>query len=617
MKVQSFYRTFIKNNLFTKLLATFSFISVLTIVTLAYLLYAFMADSVRSGIFDDQRQAIEAVNSRLAAKHDSAQRMISDVYSDQALSHNLSYLLSHSYADYIRYRIDRYSDEPLAGYANALTYFKHKTAGDSDIQRLLIYSSVEQYLFAWKPSGSTHLLEMNSALSYIPDAMALDVPAFSAPNRWVSKAMALEDERLYAVRVAVNNPGSLQKIGQLLVYYNSDGLLDALEGFKDAIKGYILVLTPEGQVLFDSSGRYYGARYPYAAKISSINASVNLEEPSSVSVLTNSAAGYSVVSVVPDSQLQEATAKLRRSVLITSIIGILIAILVPALAVSSVARRTGSLVRLMRRVESGDFAGRISDERGDELGQISQGFNRMLDQLNRHIEQDYKAEIRQRNTELSALQARINPHFLSNTLEVIRMRAVSQGADDVGEMIYSLSVLFRSMVGSQSMVPLREELELGRRYLELFRIRYKNRFSYTITMDEQLGGRPIIKLSLQPVIENYIVHGLDTERADNQFEIAASLEHGLIRITLRDNGRGIPPEQLDRLRLRLQLPSPPETAAGSFGLHSVGERLRLVYGQQAGMSVESSPGGGTTVALWFPDERDERNKRNLTPKEGL
>ncbi|SDS59891.1 two-component system, sensor histidine kinase YesM [Paenibacillaceae bacterium GAS479] len=617
MKAHSFYRTFIKNNLFTKLLATFSAISVLTIVALAYLLYAFIAESVRSDILDNQRRAIEAVNSRLAAKHESAQRMISDVYSDQALSQNVSYLLSNSYADYIRYRIDRYSDEPLAAYANALTYFQHRAASDSDINRLMIYSSVEQYLYAWKTSGSSRLLEINSSLSFIPDAMALDVPPFSAPNPWVSKGLALDDDRLYAVRVGVNNPGSLQKIGQLFVYYNSDGLLDALKGFKDALKGYILVLTPDGQVLFDSSGRYYGARYPYEAKISSINTSVQLEEPSRVAVLTNSSAGYSVVSVVPDSQLQEATAKLRRIVLFISIIGILIAILVPALAVSNVARRTGSLVRLMRRVESGDFAGRISDERGDELGQISQGFNRMLDQLNRHIEQDYKAEIRQRNTELSALQARINPHFLSNTLEVIRMRAVSQGADDVGEMIYSLSVLFRSMVGSQSTVTLREELEIGRRYLELFRIRYKNRFAYTITMDEQLGGRPVIKLSLQPIIENYIVHGLDTERENNRFDIIASLDRGLIRITLHDNGRGIPPEQLAKLQLLLQLPSPPEDGAGSFGLHSVSERLRLVYGQGAGMSVESSVGQGTTVELWFPDERDELSKSNHTPKEGL
>ncbi|MGK9253520.1 sensor histidine kinase [Paenibacillus humicus] len=604
VKAGSFYRTYIRNNLFTKLLATFSAIAVLAIVTLSYLLYAVMAGSIERDIVGNQRRAMESVSGYLTAKNDSVQRMVSDIYQDTALSQNVSYLLQHPFADYFRFRIDRYADEPRAGFGNALTYFERKAEGDADIRHLLLYSSGVQYLYAYRREGNPQLLQLNSALSYIPDAMALETPPVSLPSPWVRSGLGLEDKRLYAVRSAINDSSTLQNIGQLLVYYSSDGIQRALATYADVLKGYLLVLTPQGQVVFDSSGAYYGKLYPYASRISALSPSAELEEASLVSVLPESAAGFNVVSVVPKSEIRAATASVRRTVLSVSAVCILFAVALPSIAVFSVARRTGSLVRLMRRVETGDMAGRIHDPRGDELGQIASGFNRMLDQLDRHIEQEYKAEIRQRNTELSALQARINPHFLSNTLEVIRMRAVSQGADDAGEMIYSLSVLFRSMVSSQSIVPLREELELGRQYLELFRIRYKDRFAYSIEMAGTIGGRGVIKLSLQPIIENYIVHGLDPDRSDNRFSIRAEAVRGMISITLEDNGRGMDDQRLEEVERSMRIPLPDE-AEGSFGLHSVSERLRLVYGPEAGLSIASEAGQGTTVIIRFPDELEE------------
>lgn len=127
--------------------------------------------------------------------------------------------------------------------------------------------------------------------------------------------------------------------------------------------------------------------------------------------------------------------------------------MIPSLFISNFAKRMYGIIRFTRKVRGGDLAARIADPREDELGQISRSFNEMLDELNQYIERVYKAEIKQQQTELVALQARINPHFLYNTLEVIRMRAVSQGARDVGEMIYSLSVLFKSLVQQKKSTP--------------------------------------------------------------------------------------------------------------------------------------------------------------------
>ncbi|MBW7454256.1 sensor histidine kinase, partial [Paenibacillus sepulcri] len=256
--------------------------------------------------------------------------------------------------------------------------------------------------------------------------------------------------------------------------------------------------------------------------------------------------------------------------------------------------------RSMRKVETGDTSVRIQDTKEDELGQISRSFDQMLEELTRHIDRVYKAEIKQKHTELTAMQARINPHFLYNTLEVIRMRAISQGVTDVSEMIYSLAVLFKSFVQQQTVVTLQEEMENCRRYLELFRIRYKDKFSYTIAYEPELGSRKMIKMSLQPIVENYIVHGIRADDTDNVLAVRAEEREGIIHIEITDNGTGFAPDKLERIRSSFLLPEDDETS-GSLGLRSVYERLKLVYADECGVELASTPGKGTTVKIWFPN----------------
>ena len=245
----------------------------------------------------------------------------------------------------------------------------------------------------------------------------------------------------------------------------------------------------------------------------------------------------------------------------------------------------------------GNLSARIDDTRDDELGQISHSFNDMLDELNLYIERVYKAEIKQKETELVALQARINPHFLYNTLEVIRMRAISQGARDVGEMIYSLSVLFKSLVQQKKNYTLKDEMEACRLYLELFRIRYKDIFTYTIQLDPVHNQHPVVKLSLQPIIENYVVHGIQTERSDNKLSIVVEEIGDVLQVEVRDNGKGIDPARLAEIREELDRP---EESGQMFGLRSVHSRLRYLYGPEFGMTIESTLGEGTLIRVRYP-----------------
>lgn len=604
MKVRSLYDNYVKNNLFMKMILLFALITTVTIVTFSYFMFNVMSESIVRNELENQKKAMDSVNSYMTRKYESVQSIMLDVYRSESLSLHLSYFLQHPFEDYMKYQLDQYADEANIDMPKGLDYFENKLENDADIENLLLYSSEKQFLYAYKQGHVTRLISTNASRSYIPDAMALENVMVSVPNAWVRNAIDQHEPKLYAMRVPITDKNTLKNIGQLLVYFNSERINKALESYEEQLKGYILVLGPTGEVLFDSSGSYYGGRYPYADKIDSLYDTAMLEQESYVTTLTQNQAGYLVVGVAPKSEVAAAYQGLKRTIILISAICIVMVLLVPVLVVINFAKRTNKIIRFMRKVESGDLSARIQDEKEDELGQISRSFNDMLDELTKHIDRVYKAEIKQKHTELAALQARVNPHFLYNTLEVIRMRAVSQGAKDVGEMIYSLSVLFKSFVQPKGENTIKDELETSRLYLELFRIRYKDKLSYEIICDESLAARKIMRMALQPIIENYVVHGLQPRRPDNHIKISVRQAAGRIRIQVEDNGIGIEADRLESIRESMDSL---EEKGDSFGLRSVHERLKLLYGTDYGVEINSTPGVGTTVTIEFPEVEEAQH----------
>lgn len=602
MRFGSVYRHFIRNNLFVKVILTFSIIVILTIISLSYLLYNFVSASIGRSQLQDQREAMDRVNQYLEQKYNWVQNAAQEIYRSDPLADSVSYLLKHPYQEYIQYTLNN-STIGNGNASNALNYLAGKFGSDSDIRNLIVYSSEMQQLYVYQASSTPKLYRTDLTHSYIPDVMSMEATSAGTPNVWVRKTINQWDTRLYSMRVQINDKNTLKNIGQMIVYFDSEMIRQSLANYSSSLKGTILALTPDGQVMFDTSGQYYGRRYPYMDQIQSLKETADLEEPSYISTTGQNSAGYTIVGIMPKRELSAAYAGLRRTLVLFSLICIAFAVVIPSLVILNIARRTNNIVRTMRKVEGGDLSVQLQDIREDELGQISRSFNEMVKELRRRIDREYKAEIRLKQTELSALQARIHPHFLYNTLEAIRMRALSQGAADVGEMIYSLAALFRSLVRTRSDCPLSEELEMCRLYLELFRIRYKDKFTYAIDCDPYLASLKLPKLLLQPLVENCVVHGLKYERKDNLISIRAERQGNLAVIRVWNNGTAIDTDNLMRIRSALDKP---ETEGSSFGLRSVHERLQLLYGPEYGLELESSEVAGTTVTVRLPLEQEER-----------
>lgn len=263
----------------------------------------------------------------------------------------------------------------------------------------------------------------------------------------------------------------------------------------------------------------------------------------------------------------------------------------------------------MEQVMKGNLTQRLLvNEKGDELDMISDRFNEMCRQLDLYIQKSYLAEIEQKNAEMQALQSQINPHFLYNTLEAIRMKAITNGDREVGKMLYSMAVTFRAQLKEKDVITLAQELHYCKKYLELFEFRYQNRFHAEVDCPLELLQCPIIKFVLQPLIENYFIHGIRMEASDNQVKIWVEKKEERLLIHLEDNGRGMTEKEIQEKNELLK--KNVYEKQSSIGLSNVNRRVKAVYGPEYGVYIKQSQSGGVCVTLEIRYEEGTINENS-------
>ncbi|CAH1209604.1 Sensor histidine kinase RcsC [Paenibacillus plantiphilus] len=274
------------------------------------------------------------------------------------------------------------------------------------------------------------------------------------------------------------------------------------------------------------------------------------------------------------------------------------------------SRPIREIIKQMRKMESGDFNVALPVKSQDELGLLNRGMNRLADQLNRFIEEAYAAELRQKQSELNALKSQIRPHYLYNTLEVIRMSAVSQGAMPVADMIHVLSNQLQYVLDyGESMVTLEEEVANVRNYFDLIQVRFEERVGLQIHIGSEVSMKwGVPKLSIQPLVENAVLHGILKKREGGQIRLQIEAEDGnLLSIWIIDDGVGMDEQQLGSLRERLEQGQGAARRNGKqtgIGLKNVHDRIQSLFGGDGGIHLESTPSRGTTIQIRIPIVRE-------------
>lgn len=250
------------------------------------------------------------------------------------------------------------------------------------------------------------------------------------------------------------------------------------------------------------------------------------------------------------------------------------------------------------KLGAGDFTVRPLETQYTEIKTLDDGFNEMTSQINQLLEREKENQTALRRAEFELLQAQINPHFLYNTFDSIIWLAEMQKNKQVVQMTTALSKFFRySLSNGADVISLGTEKQQVESYLEIQQVRYRDILEYEIDIPDTLLSYPIPKLTLQPLVENALYHGIKNKRGGGVIAIVAYDCDTRIEIVVTDNGGGMSQEQLKQLRAGVY-----EGRSGSFGLKNVHQRLRLYCGEQAGLIFESEEGEGTTVTVCLPKQ---------------
>ena len=313
-------------------------------------------------------------------------------------------------------------------------------------------------------------------------------------------------------------------------------------------------------------------------------------------------------------RLSYSTASFRRWIELFLVALIAVVVISTVLILRNITVPLGELTRVAGRIAQGDLAARTGIYTEDEIGKVSGAVNDMAEHLEVMVTQIKDDERKMRNAELRLLQEQINPHFLYNTLDAIVWLIEGGNSELAEDMVMSLSDFFKlALSHGREFITIREEELHIRSYLQIQQVRYRDILEYEIDINPGIYNYRILKLTLQPLVENALYHGIKPKRSKGRVRITGNLtEDHQIYLCVEDDGVGMQIEELEALRARILLPCSDETNKG-FGMANVNERIRLNFGKEYGMTIDSAPGEGTKVSLmipaqWMPEEtRDQQS----------
>lgn len=296
--------------------------------------------------------------------------------------------------------------------------------------------------------------------------------------------------------------------------------------------------------------------------------------------------------------------KALRNIMFVILLGAVVSLMMSSIAFSrKMTQPIRTMIGHMGRIESGDLDISIPVVSNDEFGTLSKRFNQMAKELKTYIDKSYIAQIKQREAELTALKSQIYPHFLYNTLEVIRMTAVDHEDMIVSEMIEALADQIHYIIGqNDDMVILEKEVDIVRKYLFLLNCRITAEIDMKVSMSSY-GNFQVPQLILQPVVENAYIHGFKPKQQSGKIEITCEIIESDLHIIVMDNGEGMTQEKLFEVRERLNSNERgirDEDTWHSIGLKNVHDRISHLYGRQYGIEIESTQGLGTLVIIKLP-----------------
>lgn len=480
----------------------------------------------------------------------------------------------------------------------------------SDILKIKLYVNAD------KMYAGEHVnffsLEQASRLPWYDDVIEAGGAALWIPTRTENYISSPGEARVFSTARIIRDPNEYARIIGILVLDVAEANLAAIlsEAETDATSHHMYVVDRDGAIVSHRQPERIGAALLPQDVFASISgqrsgilkASID-SQPYFIIYDTLGMGEWKVVSLLPASQINRMNNQFNVGFSLVLTLSLVLLFLIGAFAVFAHVTR-GTINRVRHITEQLRERGAAMIEEGIPQGsgvviRLEKSVAHMLATFQQLMEDNFRTKEREKEARLRALQAQINPHFLYNALDTINWMALTKGAHDISRMLNMLAQYFRLTLNKgKDIVSLEDEMNLAKAYLEIQKQRFHN-FDYAVEFPPELADRLIPKLSIQPVIENAILHGIQNKEGHyGRILVEAEPEGEGFVIRVADDGIGMSEEQIDRLYASLNASSSPS----SYGLYNVWERVRLFTGETGRIHVESKPGEGTTVSLRIPGQ---------------
>ncbi len=461
---------------------------------------------------------------------------------------------------------------------------------DDQVQWIALYSDDREF---------NYILFRNSRLfKILPD----DFPYL---KRIESKSSGMEIYSMEKISDGSNDMntyaicgGALPDIlkGNIIAGYSTSELEDICNNTGSTLKSLNYILFSNNEILFDSSGTY--DRELLYLPENEITDRVNVPNGEKLYVKSDFI-GYSTILSYNVSwrEIFHSASRYTLYILMLVLLFVLLSIPLYTTILQMISKEVNIVRHGLEKIGANNLDYRIPvNFNHDGFSEIAESINHMALRLKTNINRAYYYEIKQKEAELSELQAKFNPHFLYNSLEMLRSKCYKNGDADTANLITQLSAIFRGFIGSKTFIPIKDELAFSKRYLALFGARYGDKVQVRYDIDTEVLQYGIIRNVFQPLIENYFIHGFDSSAKDNYIRFRGNaLDDKTIMLSLEDNGNGMSDADIQQLNTNLQEPVQLDT--DSYGLKNLHQRLHLFYGENCGLTIARNEDKGLSFKM--------------------
>jgi len=558
------YNKYIRHKIFNKMLLTYSLITIVSMFLLTYIFISYYIDSELQNELDIYSEVVFNIE-RIFKEQDIISNSISNgINAQPKVIEEVKILVENTYEEYLSYKLERFSLTNIKQID--LRYLINTILGDrEDILGVCINNKDKEY-------------RTEIVLNH---------------NKWYNLKLEKDTPKhIRKISKPIKSIDSMYTIAYVDIYFDLNNLSNIVKNSN--LKVNFIIFDESDNIIFNSDKNISKSEIDYIK--SYIYKDTEHKFPM-VMIKKDAQTGYKYGTMITEEKL--GVDKIKFRIAYISLIFIFMILIVTSLVINKYSTKLRKMIKNIEKLKQGKLDTRFNiKQEVDELDMICRSIDDMSESLQYNINKNYVAEVKQKQAEINALQSQINPHFLYNTLEVIRMSALSSKNKEVAQMIYNLASMFRySTYNNGSLVTIRDEIKHSKMYLSLCSTRYKGMLEYSIHIEDKYLDYLVPKFTIQPILENSINHGLRKGFRGNYIKITINEINENIEINIQDNGKGMSKDSINKIKdgLEKNIQKP-----NSIGLMNINNRLKLKFGEKYGIYINSRINKGTTVTVKIP-----------------